>query len=448
VRSDGDLLINYDLSSGGTHPSIGFRKWLYPTSPTVAASTVCEASNKYPCWSKVDTLDGSTYEGLTNSASVTDTINPNAPRTLSAYTFGEAGIDLNASGIFTSGVCTGYGSAYLKSRSSDSFTAAIKDFVAPVAVNVNNCNPAVLKIKKVKSGATTDTLSGAVFRLYKDSGPSTATGDGTLAGSWDSTDTLVNPDGTTGSCTTTADGIGNCIYTLAATALSNGVYIAREITAPNGYQPAADQTHSVTISSSNSDYTFEFQDTTAPGRVVAEKRALTANGTALAGAVFVLISRGSETSPDSTTVASSTTTCTTVVTVPPAAAPPDGQGTCAFSSVALGKYWLVERSAPTNYFLPAVPYEPIEVGLGGTPNTGQTVTTTFVDQPKYKVITIVCSQADNTLKAGSLSVNGGTALTTNTTSTNASALCAETNSGATLTDKAAGVAISNITVTP
>jgi hypothetical protein len=449
VRTDGDLLINYDLSSGGSHPSIGYRKWLAPAAPVVSASSVCEASNKYPCWSKGQALDPAYYEGLTNTGNVSDTVPPlaagNTPRVLSPYTFGEVGIDLNGAGIFSNDVCTGYGSAYLKSRSSDSFTAAIKDFVAPVVVDVNNCNPAVLKIKKVKSGATSTLLGGAVFKLYKDSGA----GTGKVAGALDSSDTLVNADDATDHCTTTdSDGIGSCTYTLAATAATNGTYLAHEVTAPNGYQPAADQTHVVTISSANSDFTFEFQDTTAPGRVVAEKKSTTSTGAGLGGAGFVLIARGSETSPDATAVANSTNTCTTVVTVPPAAAPPDGQGTCSFESVALGDYWLVERTAPTNYFLPDPNYQSVTVSLGSTPNTGQTVIKTFVDQPKYKVITIVCNQATGALKAGSLSVNGGTALTTNTTSANALALCGEANSGATLTDKTAGTAITGISVTP
>src|SRR4029453_9404175 len=45
----------------------------------------------------------------------------------------------------------GFGSAYLKSRSSDSFTAALKDFIAPTATGLNNCG--ALKIVKTKKHA-------------------------------------------------------------------------------------------------------------------------------------------------------------------------------------------------------------------------------------------------------------------------------------------------------
>ena len=41
---------------------------------------------------------------------------------------GEARINLQASGIFQAGVCRNFGRAYLKSRSSDSFTSSIKDY--------------------------------------------------------------------------------------------------------------------------------------------------------------------------------------------------------------------------------------------------------------------------------------------------------------------------------
>jgi hypothetical protein len=34
-----------------------------------------------------------------------------------------------------------FGRAYLKSRSSDSFTSEIKDFIAPLPISVSNCQP-------------------------------------------------------------------------------------------------------------------------------------------------------------------------------------------------------------------------------------------------------------------------------------------------------------------
>lgn len=62
---------------------------------------------------------------------------------MSTRTFGEAAINLTDSGILPANSCSGFGRAYLKSRSSDSFTAALKDFIAPIPVNISNCGKIV-----------------------------------------------------------------------------------------------------------------------------------------------------------------------------------------------------------------------------------------------------------------------------------------------------------------
>ena len=52
-------------------------------------------------------------------------------------------INLQDTGIVGSG-CFSFGAAYLKSRSSDAFNSEIKDFVAPIPINITNCEPKVL----------------------------------------------------------------------------------------------------------------------------------------------------------------------------------------------------------------------------------------------------------------------------------------------------------------
>jgi hypothetical protein len=74
--------------------------------------------------------------GSINTASIPET-ESDGLGTLDPRTFGGASIDLDVA--FGSGACRSCGSAYLKSRSSDSFTAALKDFIAPIGVNVSNC---------------------------------------------------------------------------------------------------------------------------------------------------------------------------------------------------------------------------------------------------------------------------------------------------------------------
>jgi uncharacterized repeat protein (TIGR01451 family) len=156
-RTAGDLLIKYDLASGGGTPVLGYHKWVdaaHANGLTPAAA--CEAANAFPCWSKVKSLAGDpNVAAAVNPGIVVDPINPNAPRNLDPLTFGEASIDLEGSGIFQSNVCVNFGKAYLKSRSSDSFTAEIKDFIAPIPVSVSNCQNKFLDNKAWAVGTNT-----------------------------------------------------------------------------------------------------------------------------------------------------------------------------------------------------------------------------------------------------------------------------------------------------
>ena len=133
VRTAGDVLIQYDLSQGGTNPQLFLSRWV-----TSGAGSQCQASNSTPCWGTRVNLSAS---GDAIGSINTSPIPANQAGTLgniSARTFGEASIDFDAL-TGGSGACSSFGSAYLKSRSSDSFTAALKDFIAPATLNLNNC---------------------------------------------------------------------------------------------------------------------------------------------------------------------------------------------------------------------------------------------------------------------------------------------------------------------
>jgi hypothetical protein len=122
-RTAGDLLVTYDFSGSGT-PTLGINFWL----TAAAGNTVsqCFASNALPCWGDHKDL-GTNAEGAVNSGTVTE---PIAGGSLSAGLFGEASINLTKAGVFKAGVCEAFGSAFVKSRSSSSFTAELKDFIA------------------------------------------------------------------------------------------------------------------------------------------------------------------------------------------------------------------------------------------------------------------------------------------------------------------------------
>jgi uncharacterized surface anchored protein len=120
-------------------------------------------------------------------------------------------------------VCKSFGAAYLKSRSSDSFTAALKDFVPPVPVNISNCG--TVHILKVDDAGT--PLSGATFALYKDNAP--------IGVSRGPEDTLVAGK----TCTT--DATGACdIHNVV-----QGDYWVVETVTPAGHDSAPDQHVSV-----------------------------------------------------------------------------------------------------------------------------------------------------------------------------------------------------------
>lgn len=154
VRSAGDMLIQYDLSQGGTNPTLWLSRWV-----TSGDSSQCEASNAVPCWGDKTNL---TTSGIATGSINTMPIsfaNSDGLGAMSTRTFGEATVDWDQIAGGTG--CTSFGSAYLKSRSSDSFTAALKDFIAPVETGFDACG-SVRWLKKDNAGAL---LSGATFTV-------------------------------------------------------------------------------------------------------------------------------------------------------------------------------------------------------------------------------------------------------------------------------------------
>jgi hypothetical protein len=145
-RSPGDLLVTYDFGGSGT-PTLGLLIWLTAANGTAAD---CFSANTLPCWgapptqdaldgvndNRIDLSDAGFAEGAVNAVTVTD---PIANVSLPANTFGEAAVNLTAAGVFPSGTCVAFGSAFLKSRSAASFPSEVKDFVAPQPINISNC---------------------------------------------------------------------------------------------------------------------------------------------------------------------------------------------------------------------------------------------------------------------------------------------------------------------
>jgi hypothetical protein len=148
VRTIGDKLITYDLSKGGTVPTISIRTW---------GGTV---------WGAATVISGGAQGALgsvnTSSIAAADSGGIGA---LDPFTFGEAAINFNV--LFPPGSpCGKFGSAYLKSRSSDSFSAEVKDFIKPIPVNISNCTSlttnATASVTIGSPISDTATLSGGI----------------------------------------------------------------------------------------------------------------------------------------------------------------------------------------------------------------------------------------------------------------------------------------------
>ncbi len=142
VRTAGDLLIEYSIVQGGARAELTKRTW---TGSAWGDAVVMSAANPL-CGG------ASCATGTINATAITQA-NADGLGATSARTFGEASIDLRS--IFQAGKCSSFGSAMLKSRSSDSFTSQLKDFIRPVGIELTNCGKVIIRKVTNPAGSTT-----------------------------------------------------------------------------------------------------------------------------------------------------------------------------------------------------------------------------------------------------------------------------------------------------
>jgi hypothetical protein len=166
VRTPGDILVTFDFVNGGSRPDLGLLTWITSANGSKAD---CFAANALPCWGKrVDLGNAGFAEGSVNTSPITDLISGG---TLPVLTFGEVAIDLTAAGVVGLNACNPFASAFLKSRSSASFPAELKDFIAPIEVNINTC----FKVITIVCKEAGNTLHPSSITLF-DNGTLTAPG--------------------------------------------------------------------------------------------------------------------------------------------------------------------------------------------------------------------------------------------------------------------------------
>jgi hypothetical protein len=451
IRSAGDVLIKYDLSQGGVNPQLGFHRWVTSGNP----ADVCEANNSVPCWGPVQSLAGD-FEGSINTVEVTDPIAPNAPRTLSVRTFGEAAINLTDSGILDPNTCESFGGAYLKSRSSDSFTAAVKDFIAPIPVDIRNCGEIIIDKVTVPSGDPQSfnfTLTGGPSNLNQsfsltDAATPHSSGN-ILAGSgysaaetvplpsgWDLTNTVCSD----GSPVTNIDVSVGEVVTCTFTNTARGHILVDKVTDPSGDTTSFPFT--LTGGPSSLNQSFSLTDAATPHDSGA---ILPGSGYAAAETTPSGWDLTSSTCSDGSPVANisvsagETVTCTfsnrkrgqinihkvddanpgaaldgAVFTLYNDIAPLGGTrgaedtvttytcttvaGDCSITSVVPGRYWVVETTG--------VPGHDLAADQNVTIAAGQTVSLNFIDPRKFTIIVLVCKESDNSLYKSTVTVDG------------------------------------------
>jgi hypothetical protein len=142
VRTPGDLLLEYRIDQGGAVATVKVREW------------------SGSAWGAAVDLTGTQAIASINNVAIpaaeSDGLSATAP--LAARTFGEMQLDLDF--IFDSESCESFGSAFVKSRSSDSFTSQMKDLIRPVPVNISNCGKVIIRKQTDPDEASNSTLFG------------------------------------------------------------------------------------------------------------------------------------------------------------------------------------------------------------------------------------------------------------------------------------------------
>ena len=325
-RSIGDLLIEYHLENGGVAATLSLREW------------------NGSAWAGETPLTGKAI-GSINSTLIA-AADSGGLGSLDPRTFGEASINLTE--VLGTAQCVTFGSAYLKSRSSDSFSSEIKDFIAPEPVSVTNCG----SVEIVKKDDAGNPLPNATFVLYTDNAP---VGGAAPAGPEDVATSLT--------CTTsTAD--GKC--TILNVPFGN--YWAVETVVPPGYTAAADK--SLTVSAANSSVSVEFVDVRQKGSIRIVK---TDDGGTLMNGITFTASQGG------TAVGS----CTTGLS-------PNATGECTIANLPIGTYSLSEDASDLLPGFTVDPSLPKDVVV-----TSDTVTTVNVVNPRrHKIIVIACHEGN------------------------------------------------------
>ncbi len=364
-RTAGDLLVTYDFGGSGT-PTLGLLRWV-----TSGATSQCFSSNSLPCWgNRVNLTAAGDAEGAVNAATVTDPVPPNAPRTLTTGLFGEAAINLTAAGVFPAGTCTAFGSTFLKSRASTSFTAEVKDFIAPQPVNISNCGTVNIIKRTDPRGINQDFSFTSTIPNPPAGSPPPTTPD-CSADTTPSSFTLNDNGNTSSDSTANTEHCGNVpagSYTVTeGSQPANFALESLTCTADNGGSGSQDATNpaqaNITVVP-NSTVTCVYVDKQQLGAIKITKTSTKGNAP-LAGATFTITSGGTPISGSPFTTGS--------------------DGTVCVDHLPFGTYSVQETAAPTGYAINDTTAHDVNVTANSTCGDGNEATFTATDTPLSKI---------------------------------------------------------------
>ena len=335
VRTVNDVLINYAFQGGSNTPTLTKYTW--------------NGSD----WGTGQTISGTCEEAKTNDQTVSDTLGGNPAVNRPAQQFGEAAINLTCAGIVQKNACKTFGSVYVKSRSSTSFTSEIKDFIAPVEFKANNCGKLTIIKQTVPSAlnqdfsyTTTGGLSPSTFTLNaaKPAGGASDTQvfDNLLPNTYTVTEPSPDPLGFAFDHVTCVGAGGSSVGRVATAVITGG-----------------------------SDITCTYVNNQQLGAIKVTKISTKSAATPLAGAKFSVTGPGGF-----------STTLTT-----------DSSGTACVDGLIFGSYSVTETAAPTGYNLDDTAAHPVTVNVNTTcSGSPQGTGAAFKDTPLTDVTVEAASQ--------------------------------------------------------
>jgi len=360
-RTVGDLLINYAFQGGSNSPTLTKYHWNGST------------------WTNDGVISTACSEGQTNAAQVSENLGGNPAVNRPAQQFGEAAIDMVCAGIVQQNACESFNSAYVKSRSSTSFTSEIKDFIAPVSLHFNNCG----KLTIIKHTAPRGLDQSFDY-----------TGTGPAGSSLDGASFSLNDNGNSAG----GDSAGN---TKVFDQLHQGTYTVTEGADPTGFAfdsvsctgqgAAADASVSGRVVTANinpnDDITCTYVNNQQLGAIKVSKTST--KSTALAGAKFLITGPGNY----SNTVTSGS------------------DGTVCVDHLVFGTYHIKETDAPAGYSIDDSTTHDLTVNANTDCNSDPFAGTSFsaTDTPLTDISASVASEAPGGTQSNIHCVDGANA---------------------------------------